>query len=298
MTRKSLRWVILISITILMISLTGCKACKERVAVLISTHNVNADDIGYFSVWWYDTVLMNELLENEDYDRIYILYGNGTDFASKHDCYNSTTRFGHTITDFPCDRAHIEAIFDKLGNGGTIDGNKIQKLKNNSRLFVWWMGHGGGTSTSSYSMLISHTGEHVSGNEFKTWVNYITNYGKRSIHVMTCHAGCYLPLFDVSGNTTIAESSSDCLHSSYEHSNPPDVNHAEYTYWLYSSLRGKEPDADPDATPCLGVVVPSDTNGDGKVSLEESFNHIVSKMLTSAPKKVDPDSIASSTFCK
>lgn len=298
MARKPLRWVTLISIFILLVSLSGCKLCKERVAVLISTHNVNADDISYFSVWWYDTVLMYELLEKEGYNRIYVLYGNGTDFNSEHDCYNSTARFGQSITDFPCDRAHIEAIFDSLGNGGIVDEKKIKKLKNKSRLFIWWMGHGGGTSTNSYRMAISHTGERVTGNEFKTWVNYITNYGKRSIHVMTCHSGCYLPLFDVSGNTTIAESSSDCLHSSYEHSSPPDVNHAEYTYWLYSSLMERETDTNPDSTPCLGVAVSSDTNGDGKVSLEESFNHIISKMLTSVPKKVDPDSIASTTFCR
>lgn len=298
MKKKFIKWVFLFSVVLLLFSITSCVGCKEEVAVLISTHNVTADDIGYFSVWWYDTVLMYDLLNNEGYDRIYILYGFGSDFSSSHHCYDSMARFGESITDFPCDRAHIEAVFDRLANGGTLDGTDIKKLEDDSRLFIWWMGHGGGSNPNNFMMQISHTGEYVTGNEFSTWVNKITNYGKRSVHVMTCHSGCYLPFFDVAGNKTVAEASSDCAHSSYEDPSPPDVNHAEYTYWLYAALREQEVDTNPDSSPCMGAAVPSDTSGDGKVSLAESFSYILTRMVTSIPQQVDPDSIAATTYCK
>lgn len=298
MKKKTMSWSVLPFLVILLITITGCSCCKENVAVLISTHNVTEDDIGYFSVWWYDTVLMYELLTEKGYDRIYVLYGDGTDFNSSHTCYNSASRFGGPITDFPCDRAHIEGIFDKLANGGTLDGQTIEKLSSDDRLFVWWMGHGGGSSSSNYSMAISHTGEHVSGTEFSTWVNGIASYAKRSIHVMTCHAGCYLPLFNTAGNKTVAEASSTCSTSSYEDPSPPDVNHAEYTYWLYAALRPNEVDANPDSNPCLGAAVASDTNGDGNVSLAESIAFILSSMVTSTPLQQDPDGIAATTYCK
>jgi hypothetical protein len=280
-----------------MLFFSGCTGCTEKVAVLISTNNVTQDDIAYNSVWWYDTILMYDLLKTKNYDRIYILYGFGNDFNSNHHCYNSIARFGHSITDFPCDRAHIKAVFESLANGGVVDGETIDKLKNNSRLFIWWMGHGGGSSPANYIMAISHTGEYVTGNEFYTWVNNITNYSKRSTHVMTCHAGCYLQFFNISGNKTVAEASSDCLHSSYEDPSPPDVNHAEYTYWLYAALREKGASTNPNSAPCLGAAVPSDADGDGKVSLYESFRYILSTMTTSTPQQVDPDSIANTTFC-
>ncbi len=298
MKRKSIILVALGAVILILFSASSCKSCKEGVAVLISTHDVTADDIGYFSVWWYDTVLMYELLKEKGYDRIYVLYGDGTDFNSSHHCYNSAARFGGPITSFPCDRAHIKAVFESLGSGGTVDGKTIKKFQNDGRLFVWWMGHGGGTNQNNYIMAISHKEEYVTGTEFSTWVNYITNYARRSIHVMTCHSGCYLPFFSAAGTNTVAEASSDCLHSSYEQPSPPDVNHAEYTYWLYASLRENGADTNPDSAPCLGAVVPSDTSGDGKVSLAESFSYIIAQMITSVPQQVDPDTIASTTYCR
>jgi hypothetical protein len=296
MKKKFISWVYLSSVILILLTLTSCTGCTEKVAVLISTNNVAADDIAYHSVWWYDTVLMYDLMKNEGYNRIYVLYGNGTDFNSNYYCYNSTSRFEETITDFPCDREHIQGVFNSLATGGTLDGKTIAKLKNDSRLFVWWMGHGGGSSSANYIMDITHKSETVSGNEFYTWVNQIANYSKRSVHVMTCHAGCYLSLFNTAGNQTVAEASSSCMASSYEDPSPPDVNHAEYTYWLYEALRGNEADANPAASPCLGVAVASDTDSSGDVSLLESFTYILSKMTTSVPEKVDPDSIAASTY--
>lgn len=277
------------------LAVTGC---KEKVAVLISTGNVLTDDVAYHSTWWYDTVMMYDLLKNKgDYDRIYVLYGYGTDFNSKYYCYNATKRFGHTITDFPCDRAHVEAVLKAVGQGGTVDGTAIGKLKENgkSRVFIWWMGHGGGTGPNNYVMSITHTAEKVTGQEFAKWVNYTTNHGKRSTHVMTCHAGCYLPLFNTAGNKTVAEASSKCSQSSYDILVSPDVNHAEYTYWLYCALRGNEPGA---SNTCLGPAVPSDASGDGKVTLDESFKYIKAHMVRSTPQRQDPDGIAASTYLR
>ncbi len=293
-----MNWVSLFSVALLVFSITGCTCCKEDVAVLISTHNVTIDDVDYFSVWWYDTVLMYDLLKEKGYDRIYVLYGNGTDYNSSYHCYNSTTRFGHSITSFPCDRAHIEAIFDRLANGGTLDGKTIEKLEDDGRLFIWWMGHGSGTSAATYSMDISHTFENVTGTEFSTWLNKITNYGKRTIHVMTCFSGSYLSFYNTAGNNTVAESSSDNLSLSFElPGSPPDVNHAEYTYWLYAALKEKEVDTTPGSAPCLGTAVASDADSNGKVSISESFAYILSQMVRSTPQQENPDGIAATTYC-
>ena len=288
----------LIVAVLLAVAVLAVTGCKEKVAVLISTNNVITDDLGYHSVWWYDTVMMYDLLKNKgEYDRIYVLYGNGTDFNSKYKCYKAQDRFGQTITDFPCDRAHIEAVLKAVGQGGTVDGKTIAKLKENkkSRFFVWWMGHGGGSSSSNYVMEISHTGEHVTGQEFADWVNYTTNHGKRTTHVMTCHAGCYLPLFNTAGNRTVAEASSTCAESSYELLGSPDVNHAEYTYWLYCALRENQPGT---SATCLGPAVPSDANSDGKVTYDESFTYISANMVRSTPQRQDPDGIAPTTYLR
>ncbi|MCP4230349.1 MAG: hypothetical protein GY771_09410 [bacterium] len=294
MARKIIIAALLTLTGILMIVFTGCTGCGETVAVLISTNQVSVDDLSYHSVWWYDTVIMYDMLKTKyGYDHVYVLYGDGTDFNSAYDCYNSTTRFGENITDFPCDRAHIEDIFTALGTGGTVDGENIYQMTEDDRFFVWWMGHGYGTDSTDYEMDISHMGETVTGSEFQTWVNYVTDYDERSIHVMTCHAGCYLPLFDVAGNETVAEASSTASTSSYEIPGPVDVNHAEYTYHLYSALRGNEPST---TAGCLGTAVSSDTDSNGFVSLDESFTYVTGNTTTSSPQRVDPDSIAPTTY--
>ena len=153
------------------------------------------------------------------------------------------------------------------------------------------MGHGWGTNSSDYAMDISHQGESVTGTEFADWINRV-NTAKRSVHVMTCHAGC----FEISGANTVTETPSTCVQSSYEMSSPPDVNHAEYSYWLYAALRehGTQLFSAGAPNPCLVPGLASDANGNGHVTLTESFTFVDGAMVTSDPVQVDPDGIAGS----
>lgn len=265
--------------------------CAHKYAVLISTNKVTDDDIGYESVWWYDTVLMYKMLrENGFKDKnIFVLYGDGNDFNTGYSYYNSNTQFGHSITDYPNHKANIQNVFSWLANGNAAEN--IKKVEKKDYLFTWWMGHGSGYGSDScdLSMDITNTGETVTDTELASYINSIAAYKKRNVMVMTCHAGGIIDNLNVAGKKTVTHSSSTCVESSYEGNGSYDVNHAEFTLEMANALRELTPG---------GVVVNSDTNTNGRVSLQEAFEYTSSHMVTSTPQQADPDGIAPTTHIK
>jgi hypothetical protein len=255
--------------------------CAHKYAVLISANNVTMDDVSIHSEWWYDLILQYKMLRGKGYKKgnIFVLYGNGTDFSTTHPEYNSTALFGHSITTMPVSKANVQNVFSTLS----------PKAKSNSYLYVWWMGHGGGSGPGqcNLSMAISNTGESVSDTEFKTYVDQIANYKRRSISVMTCHSGGMVDNFNVPGSRTVVLASSTCAESSYDA--PTTCNgrvQAEFNYTEPTALRKQDP---------CGAAVASDTNANGVISLFETHAFNASQMVNSTPQLGDPDSIAAST---
>jgi len=260
--------------------LSGC----SKYAVLISTNEVTQDNISYHSEWWYDLFLQYQALRDNGFDDedIYVLYGNGNDFNTIHNDYNANLKYGHTITDMAVNKANIQSIFNTLSS----------KVGGRDHLYVWWMGHGGGSGPGScnLSMSISNTGEHVTDTELASYINGISNYRKRTVDVMTCHSGGMLDNMDIAGTDTITLTSSTCPESSYSISTTCNGRpHAEFHYTIPNALR--------EQLPCGGAVA-SDTSLNGYVSLSEVHNYNSTQMSTSTPQIADPDSLATSTELK
>lgn len=258
--------------------------CAKKYAVLISTNEVVSDDVAYHSEWWYDLFLHYKMLKENGFkdDKIYVLYGDGTDFNTAYVNYNATTQFGHVITDMAVNKANIQSIFN------TLKG----KVKNRDYVYVWWMGHGGGSGPGScnLSMSISNTGEHVSDAELTNYINDVSKYRKRSVAVMTCHSGGMIDNMNTAGNKTVVLTSSTCPQSSYDA--PFTCNgmlHAEFNYTLPNALYLKNP---------CGSSVGSDYDSNGYVSLSEADQYNTAAMTTSTPQIGDPDGIAATTYIK
>lgn len=259
-------------------------ACAHKYAVLISNANTTADNVAYHSEFWYDLFLEYKTLRENGFKDadIHVVYGNGADFATVHADYNATAQFGHSITELPVNKANIQAVFNALKS----------KVTSRDYLYVWWMGHGGGSGPGScnLSMLISTTGEHVTDAELAAYINGIPNYRKRNVSVMTCHSGGIVDNFNSAGNRTVVHASSTCPQSSY--STTATCNgrhHAEFNYTFPNALRQQNP--------CAGAV-PSDADHNGAVSMSEAHQYNQANMTTSTPQLGDPDGLAATTFIK
>jgi len=274
-------WTKRLLLVVLVLLALFASGCSKKYAVLISTNEVSFDDMAYHSEWWYDLFINYQMLRDNGFsdDRIFVLYGNGSDFNTAHPEYNATTVFGHSITDMAVNKANIQAVFNTLSS----------KVGSRDYLYVWWMGHGGGSGPGfcDLSMSISNTGEHVSDVEFTNYINAVTNYRKRSVAVMTCHSGGIVDNLDIAGTKTVVLASSTCAQSSYDATTTCNgFFHAEFNYTLPIALRMK--------TPC-GTAVASDINGNTYVSLDEAHQYNLANMTTSTPQIGDPDTLAATT---
>lgn len=260
--------------------------CAAKHAVLISANQVAFDDIAYHSVWWYDLFQQYKMLRENGFkdDHIHVLYGNGADFNTIHANYNATTQYGQAITDMAANKSNLQAVFNDIK----------AKVKDRDFLYVWWMGHGGGYGSDycDLTMEISHTGENVSDVEFAGYLNMINHYRKRSVNIMTCHAGGMLDNFHSSGKKTITMTSSTCAQSSYE-AYPSTIcdgrNRAEFNMTLTDAFRMQN---------ACSAAVASDSNGNGYVSHMEAHLYNQANMVRSAPQIEDPDGLASNTRIK
>jgi len=269
---------ITITLFVLIVCLTGC----AKYGVLISTNEVIADDVAYHSEWWYDLILQYQMLRQNGFkdENIYVLYGDGTDFNTSHCFYNSNAIFGNSVTDMPVNKANIQQIFNTLST----------KISRFDHLYIWWMGHGGGSGPGqcNLSMQISNTGEHVTDAEFKSYIDNVNSYRKRTIAVMTCHSGGIVNDFSTAGEKTVVLASSTCAENSYDASTTcNNILHADFNYTFPNALKEKDP--------CL-CTVQSDGDGNGLVSLDEAHQHNLATMTTSTPQIGDADNLAESTY--
>ena len=257
--------------------LGGC----AKYAVLISTGNTTADDTLYHSEYWYDLFLNYQALREDGFkdEDIYVLYGYGSDFATHYADYDAMAVYGHSITDLAVNKANIRSVFDDLST----------KMSSDDYLYVWWMGHGGGSGPGAcnLAMSISTTGETVTDAELTGYLNGIASYSKRNVAVMTCHSGGLVDNLNTAGTNTVVLTSSTCAESSYSTTATCNTRgHAEFNYTEPNALRELDPCANP---------VASDGDGSGSVSLQEVHVYNAAKVSSSTPQVGDPDGIAGST---
>ena len=258
--------------------------CAQKYAVLVSTGKAITDNSMYHSEYWYDLFLHYKMLRENGFkdDKIYVLYGDGTDFSTMYSTYDATAQFGHTITDMAVNKNNIQSTFNTLSG----------KVKKKDYLYIWWIGHGEGSGPGScgLTMKISTTGEKVTDTELTGYLNNVPNYKKRSLAFMTCHSGGMLDNMNAGGNKTVTLTSSTCPQSSYSIGTTCNgLPHAEFNYTLPNALCLKDP---------CGTAIGSDYDSNGYVSLSEAHQYNSLTMTTSTPQMGDPDSIATKTYIK
>jgi hypothetical protein len=275
----------LLRLGVLAACLVAAVGCTPKYAVLLSTNKVLDDDIRYHSEWWYDLVQQYQMLRDSGFrdDRIYVLYGDGTDFPTAHLAYDSTARFGRDITDRPMNKGEVEKIFQSLDR-------VMRRHPRRGYLYVWWMGHGFGAGPDScdLTMSISHTDEEVTDAELKAYIDQVRRYRKRSISIMTCHAGGLVNNFSNPVERNVVLASSTCAESSYDAPATCDgIFHAEFNDTQPRALR--------QVNFCAAPVA-SDADGNGWVSLGETHTYNAAVMVTSTPQLGDASALAPVTW--
>ena len=258
-------------------ALLAAGACTPKYAVLVSTNKVTMDDVAYHSEWWYDLVGQYKMLRESGFrdDRILVLYGDGQDFATSRPDYDAQALFGRSITDSPVNRAAVHDAF------ATVDS----RMRKKGYLYVWWMGHGGGSGAGQcdLSMEISNTGEEVSDDELKAAIEQVQRFRKRSVSVMTCHAGGILDEF-AAGEKTVVLASSTCAESSYDAAATCNgAVQADFNVTQPGALRRRD---------FCDAAIGSDVDGDGWISLAETQQWNAAAMTTSSPQLADADTLA------
>lgn len=274
----------LLCAVIMLVGSPGITGCATKHAVLLSSNETLYDDMAYHSEWWYDLILQYKTLKDNGFkdDNIHVVYGDGSDFSTSHPEYDATALFGHGITDMAMTKANVEAVFTNLN----------PDVRKNDFLDVWWMGHGSGYGADrcDLTMHLSNTGETITDVELRSYIEQVSQYRKRSINIMTCHSGGLLDNFAIDDEKTITLASSTCVESSYDATSTCDnIYHAEFNYTFPNALQGRD---------FCGSGIPSDTDGNLKVSLNEAHRYNLSAMTRSTPQIVDPDRIAGCTLIK
>ncbi len=277
----------IVAVLIVALCLTPHVAAQQKYAVLISAGQTTADDTMYHSEFWYDLFNMYRMLVARGYthNNIFVLYGNGTDFASTHAAFQPAVAFpGVTqITDFPNSEADVNQFFARLAAGDAAHG--VPQIQAGDTMFFWWMGHGGwdGDDASGdhlYHAVIQNTGENVTDAEFAALFAQLPACVIRVAFVMTCHSGA---LFDrLPGLHLAAHSSSRYDQNSFSnlYNGHP---HADLSYYAASGLWEQTP---------AGAAVTSDADSDGRLTVREANIYAHAQTTSSETVVFDYRSIA------
>lgn len=232
----------------------GVALRSKKVAVLICG---DVAESGY-DEFWSDTCWMYKTLVADGYapENIYVLYGDGTDYASANPVYQNSPR----VTDFSATTVNVDKVLDGLKNGDAASG--ITKMTSTDTLFVWTFDHG---ANSGMSYLCLRDGW-MDANHFATKLNAIP-YQKRAIFMQQCFSGGFVtPLQGTKSFVSTASSASQVAHradTEFEVYGGRTYHHGEYNYYITCAMSGKNPS---------GAAVNADTTGDVKVSALEAHN--------------------------
>lgn len=232
----------------------------KKVAVLICgdlAQNFAGECFWNDTVWMYKTLLANGYREQD----IFVLYGDGADYASANPKYTHPTR----VTDFAATIPNVNMIFDGLKNGDAARG--IPKLDSNDTLFVWTFDHGGRSGTTSTLCLRDGS---MLATSFAAKANAVT-YGKRAFFMQQCFSGGFIdPLKNAKTYISTASSATETAHpadTENESYGGRSYSHGEYNYYITCALNRLAPS---------GAAVNADANADAWISMAEMHAWYVS----------------------
>ena len=229
-------------IAVLLVAILYCKvATADNYAILISagqvsSDNFNIDDLGDNAItpdFWYDLYLAYEnllLFEQYDSSKVYVFYGDGTDFNTTKDRYKKERHNWGQITDYDNSYNTMYSVISSLDNIITDEDNVF---------FYWVAGHGMKTNPAdddSYKALIKHDNYNqvVNKTQLVNLINSITHYNRRKIFWMSCYSGAMGGgLINPLNNRTVLLTSSSANDESYGFLDYDYTLHTEFGYAFY-----------------------------------------------------------------
>lgn len=226
------------------------------------------------TVWMFKTLLHNGWTEAN----IFVLYGDGVDFASADPFY----QYPQTVTDFPATRTWVIKVFEGLASGDAANG--IPAMTGVDTLFVWTFDHGSGGEAATLCL----RGDDITDTDFAAKINAI-NYSSRAIFMQQCRSGGFI------GELKNARTFISTAAGATEDAHPADTenelyhgqyySHGEYDYYLIGALDRLTP---------VGGAVNADGNGNGRIAALEAHNWVVShENLIETPRMDDSGGIGS-----
>ena len=231
---------------------------SKNYAVLFSAGQSISDDTEYDSEYWYDLfATYKQLYENGfDHNSIYVLYGDGTDFATDISIFQVPAGWSiSNITDYENSVSNLQSVFSDLE----------EIMTSNDNLYVWWLGHGViDVSCPDIKFMIENREDtYVYDDQLADYINQITNYKMRYISLATCHSGGIID--DLTNSTTLIHTAVACADQSYVmtiEGHP----HSPLSFFLASALNWKTPSGTP--------VNADQGNTNGLINLEEAFIYV------------------------
>ncbi|HAE86912.1 TPA: hypothetical protein DCG86_02685, partial [Candidatus Marinimicrobia bacterium] len=237
----------------------------EKYAILISAGKATKDNEFSNSEYWCDLFLAYEdlvLKEGFSHDDIYVCYGDGQSYSSGLNRYKLSLHGWPNIVDYDNKKSTIESVFQTIGNVSTDNDHIVIR---------WVVGHGtdsynGSPSADGYAAYIENRGYWIPESDLINYVNNITNYKRRLIFWMTCHAGCIKDGTErLDNNKSLVITS--CKWDEGSGAIDKDVVHAEYNWWITGYLYGEAPKV--GGTEYLDA----DDNSDTHISMTELYDH-------------------------
>lgn len=225
----------------------------KRYAVLITgdlAENFWGECFWNDTVWLYKTLLSNGYAAED----IFVLYGDGADYASPNAAYQHPSR----VTDFAATSGNVNAVLDGLKSGDAARG--IPKMDTNDTLFMWTFDHGGRSGTESTLCLRDGC---MLASAFSAKANAI-EYQQRAIFMQQCFSGGFIPLLQ--NNKTYISTAARFDEVARPADTENEVvggrtySHGEYDYWITSALNRLTP---------VGAAVNADTSADTYLSMAE-----------------------------
>lgn len=244
--------------TITTIDIGSIIATMQRKYAVLICGDV-AESGAAFNCFWNDTYWMYQALQAKGFSKadIYVLYGNGSDWACPNPRYKPPA--GEKVTDFPATMGWVTKVLDGLKNGDAANG--IAKMDSNDILFVWTFDHGAGGSPAYLCLMDGW----YKDSDFAAKLNAIP-CAKRYVFMQQCRSGGFID--DLASTKTFMSTACKSTENAYvgdeyEMYSGVKYTHGEYNYHIISSLWG--------ATP-TGAPINADSNGNGKVSVREMHN--------------------------
>lgn len=264
----------------LMFLLSSNPIIADNYAILISAGKATSDNTITNTEYWFDLYLVYEyLLLEEHYDstKVFVFYGNGTDYNSSNNRYKKQLHNWGQITDYDNSRSTLNNIIPSLNNVITDRDNV---------LFYWITGHAikaDATLDDSYFAIVNFNPYnpddpnkyYLNKNELLYLINSITHYNKRKIMWMTCYSGAmgggnYNPNNDRTTLITSSNTNEKSYSNNYLNNNISEP-HADFNYALLSLSTGVYP----DGTTCnLNQYCQSQSIEDSLLSVKELHSGI------------------------